>query len=81
MFEDRSVVILPPGHLESGAGVGLPALVPGDHLDLAAVPVLALGDVQVPHAVVDQLVSASLKIEDYQLRSIFYREDITLMTV
>ena len=61
MFEDRSVVVLPPVDLESGAGVGLSALVPGDDLDLAAVSVLALGDVQVPHAVVDQLVSASLK--------------------
>ena len=60
MFEDRSVVVFPPGHLEGGAGVGLPALVPGDHLDLAAVPVLALGDVQVPHAVIDQLVATSL---------------------
>ena len=64
VFEDRSVVILPPGHLESGAGVGLPALVPGDHLDLAAVPVLALGDVQVPHAVIDQLVAASLRYRE-----------------
>ena len=60
MFEDRSVVVLPPGHLESGAGVRLPALVPSDDLDLAAVPVLALGDVQVPHSVVDELVTASL---------------------
>ena len=63
MFEDRSVVILPPGNLESGAGVGLPALVPGDDLDLAAVSVLALGDVQVPHAVIDQLVAAALNIK------------------
>ena len=61
VFEDRSVVILPPGHLESGAGVGLTTLVPGDDLNLATVPVLGLGDVEVPHAVVDQLVSASLK--------------------
>ena len=62
VFEDRSVVVLPPGHLERGAGVGLPALVPGDHLDLASVPVLTLGDVQVPHAVIDQLVAASLNV-------------------
>ena len=61
VFEDRSVVVLPPGHLERGAGVGLPALVPGDHLDLASVPVLTLGYVQVPHAVIDQLVAASLR--------------------
>ena len=67
VFEDRSVVILPPGNLESGAGVGLPALVPGDHLDLPPVPVLALGDVEVPHTVVDQLVAAPLNIQYYKL--------------
>ena len=60
VLEDRSVVVLPPGHLEARVGVGLSALVPGDDLDLAAVSVLALGDVQVPHAVIDQLVAASL---------------------
>ena len=60
MLEDGAVVVPPPFAGEGGGGVGLAALVPGDHLNLAAVPVLALGDVQVPHAVVDQLVAASL---------------------
>ena len=60
MLEDGAVVVPPPLAGEGGGGVGLAALVPGDHLDLAAVPVLALGDVQVPHTVVDQLVTASL---------------------
>ena len=62
VFEDGSVVVLPPGHLEARVGVGLSALVPGDDLDLAAVSVLALGDVQMPHAVIDQLVAASLNV-------------------
>ena len=67
VFEDRSVVVLPPGDLESGAGIGLPALVPGDHLDLASVSVLTLRDFQVPHTVIDQLMSASLNIKNYKL--------------
>ena len=62
VFEDRSVVVLPPVDLESGAGVGLSALVPGDHLNLAPVSVLTLRDVQVPHTVIDQLVAASLNV-------------------
>jgi hypothetical protein len=58
--EDRSVVILPGGDLQGGGGVSLAALVPGDDLNLAGVDVAALGDVEVPHAVVDQLVFAAL---------------------
>ena len=60
MLEDGAVVVPPPLAGEGGGGVGFAALVPGDHLNLATVPVLALGDVQVPHTVVDQLVTASL---------------------
>ena len=80
VLEDRSVVVLPPVDLESGAGVGLPALVPGDHLDLASVPVLTLGDVQVPHTVVDQLVTAPLNMKNIK-RHVCLHEAITLMTV
>ncbi len=54
-------VRLTPGRdLQGGGGVGLAALVPGDDLDLSGVDVAALGDVEVPHAVVDQLVLDSL---------------------
>merc|ERR1712213_296591 len=45
---------------EGGGGIRLSALVPRNPLDFTAVPVLAFGDVQVPHAVIDQLVSASI---------------------
>ena len=63
MLENRSVVILPPANLESGAGVGLATLIPRDHLDLAPVSVLTLGDVKMPHSIIDQLVSASLNLD------------------
>ena len=63
VFEDGSVVVLPPGHLEACAGVGLSALVPGYHLNLAPVSVLTLGDVKMPHSIIDQLVSASLNLD------------------
>ena len=62
MLQNGSVVVLPALDGQCGGGVCLAALVPCDHLDLAVVPVLALGDVQVPHTVVDQLVTASLNI-------------------
>lgn len=60
MFEDRSVVILAPGNLESCAGVGLTTLVTSNNLNLSAISVLTLGDIQVPHAIIDQLVPAPL---------------------
>ena len=44
VLEDGSVVVPPPAGLEGGGGVGLPQLVPRDHIDLAAL--LALGDLQ-----------------------------------
>ncbi len=57
----KGFVRLTPGRdLQGGGGVGLAALVPGDDLDLSGVDVAALGNVEVPHAVVDQLVLASL---------------------
>ena len=61
MPEDGSVVVLTGGDLQGGGGVGLAALVPGDDLNLSGVEISALGDVEVPHAVVDQLVLASLR--------------------
>ncbi len=61
LTRQKSFVGLTPGRdLQGGGGVGLAALVPGDDLDLSGVDVAALGDVEVPHAVVDQLVLASL---------------------
>ena len=60
MPQNGSVVVLPSLDGEGGGGVGLPTLVPCDHLDLPPVPVLALRDVKMPHSIVDQLVSASL---------------------
>lgn len=60
MLEDRSVVILAPGNLESCAGVGLTTLVTSNNFNLAAISVLTLGDIQVPHAIIDQLVPAPL---------------------
>ena len=65
MLENISVVILPPGDLEGGAGIGLTTLIPCNHLNFASIPVLTLGDVKMPHAIIDQLVSASL---DYQTK-------------
>ena len=62
MFEDRSVVILAPGNLESCAGVGLTTLVTSNNLNLSAISVLTLGDIQVPHAIIDQLMTASLNM-------------------
>ena len=61
MPQNRSIIIFPPLDSEGGGGIRLSALVPRNHLDFTAVPVLAFGDVQMPHAVIDQLVSASLK--------------------
>ena len=61
MPQDRSVVVLASLDSEGGGGISLAALVPRDHLNLPAVPVLALRDVKMPHSIVDQLVSASLK--------------------
>ncbi len=63
MSEDWSVVVLSGGDLQGGGGVSLAALVPGDDLDLAGVDVTALGNVEVPHAVVDQLMFAALWTE------------------
>ena len=68
MLEHRSVVVPPRGDCEGGGGVGLSALVAGDHLDLSAVRVATLGNVKVPHAVIDQLVSASLKKEEIGIK-------------
>ena len=87
MLQDRSVVILPPLDSKGGGGVGLPALVPGDHLDLASIPVLALRNVQVPHSIIDEFVTASLKpkifVLNIQLTKFFVEviEKLTLMTV
>ena len=67
MPQNRSIIIFPPLDSEGGGGIRLAALVPRNHLDFAAVPVLAFRDVQVPHAVIDQLVSASLNIKNYKL--------------
>ena len=54
-------VVVPPGaDDERGAGVGLAALVPGDDLDLARVSEPRARDLEPPHAVVEQLVAASL---------------------
>ena len=64
MLENGTVVVLATFDSEGGGGVGLAALVPRDDLNLAVVSVLALGDVQMPHAVVDQLVSASLNLNN-----------------
>ncbi len=61
VLEDGPVVISPGRDGERGAGVGLAARVARDHLDLARVGVAASRDVQVPHAVVQQLVSAALQ--------------------
>ena len=60
VLQYRSVVIPSALHGQRRCRVALAALVPGDHFDLAVVPVLTLRDVQVPHTVVDQLVTASL---------------------
>ena len=60
MLQHGSVVVLASLHGEARSGVRLAALVARNHLDLAVVTVLALGNVQVPHAVVDQLVTAAL---------------------
>ena len=59
--EDGSVVVLPGGDLEGGGGVRLSALISSDHFNLSGVDVATLGNVKVPHAVVDQLVFAALK--------------------
>ena len=68
MPQDRSVVVLASLDSEGGGGISLAALVPCDHLNLPAVPVLALRDVKMPHSVVDQLVSASLnEMIDFQV--------------
>ena len=60
MFKNISVVILPPGNLEGGAGIGLTTLIPCNDLNFTPIPVLTLGDVKMPHTIIDQLVSASL---------------------
>lgn len=64
MLEDGSVVVPPWRDGESCRGVGLSALVTGNDLDLAPVCVAALGDVKVPHAVVNELVSTSLRTDN-----------------
>ena len=61
MPENRAVVIFPPLASKSCGGIGLATLVPCNHFNLSTVSVLALGDVKVPHPVIDQLVSASLR--------------------
>lgn len=58
--KNGSVVVLSGGDLESGRGVSLAALVPGDDLNFSGVDVTTLRDVKVPHTVVDKLVLASL---------------------
>ena len=60
MPEHGPVVVLPGRDVEGGGRVGLAARVAGDHLHLAGVGVAAAGDVEVPHAVVHQLVAAAL---------------------
>ena len=77
MPEDGSVVVLPGGDLQGGGGVSLAALVPGNDLDLAGVDVTALGDVEVPHAVVDQLMFAALltylnHVDEFDLTNCFF---------
>ena len=77
MPEDGSVVVLPGGDLQGGGGVSLAALVPGNDLDLAGVDVTALGDVEVPHAVVDQLMFAALllylnPVDEFDLSNCFF---------
>ena len=77
MPEDGSVVVLPGGDLQGGGGVSLAALVPGNDLDLAGVDVTALGDVEVPHAVVDQLMFAALllylnHVDEFDLSNCFF---------
>ena len=47
-------------------------VLPGNDLDLAVVPLLALGDVQVPHTVIDQLVPAPLYQGTCQPITIFH---------
>ena len=58
--EDCPVVVPPGADGERGAGVGLAALVPRDHLHLARVAQPRPRDLKPPHAVVEQLVAASL---------------------
>ena len=51
MPQNGSVVVLPSLDGEGGGGVGLPTLVPCDHLDLPPIPVLAFRDVKMPHSI------------------------------
>ena len=70
--QNRSVVVLPSLDSEGGGGVRLATLVPCNHLNLSAIPVLAFWDVKMPHSIIDQLVSASLN-ETIQSKVRIYR--------
>ena len=63
--EDGPVVVPPGADGERGVGVGLAALVSGDDLDLARVSEPRARDLEPPHAVVEQLVAASLFMKGY----------------
>ena len=58
--ENGSVVVLSGIDGKGGGCVGFTARVSGDDFDFATVNVATLGDVEMPHAVVNQLVFASL---------------------
>ena len=58
--ENGSVVVLSGVDGKGGGCVGFTARVSGNDFDFATVNVATLGDVEMPHAVVNQLVFASL---------------------
>ena len=60
MPENGSVVVLSGVDGKGGGCVGFTARVSGNDFDFATVNVATLGDVEMPHAVVNQLVFASL---------------------
>ena len=75
VLEHGSVVVPPGGDSEGGGGVGLAARIPRDDLNLPAVRVAAFGNVKVPHAVIHELMAASLKFSRHNMAlisSFFY---------
>ena len=81
MSQNRSVVVLPPSDSQGCGGVGFSALISCNNFYLASISVLALGNVKMPHTIVDQLVTASLEMEDVLVWLLQKLLKLTLMTV